>query len=155
PAVSSNSAAPLPEQTVELLRRVRGGDRAATEELCARLWPRVRGLAAVRMGRSLVDFVDRDDIVQEAMLAALERIDRFEPRSEGGLVAWLAAIVHSRVADAHRAANTDKRGGGGVATRRSDLGITTLSRLPVADGATSPSGQLTAGEFDPAIERAL
>ena len=143
-----------PTETIELLRRARGGDGAAVNELFTRYAPRVRGLAAVRMGRSLVDLVDCDDIVQEALMTALDHIERFEPRSEGSLIAWLATIVHSRIENARRAALTEKRGSGAV-VRRSDLGTTTLSQLPAAAPGPSPSQHLMAREFDDDIERAL
>lgn len=144
---------PLPEQTVELLRRARGGDAGAVDELFRRYAPRVRGLAAVRMGEALVDVVDCDDIVQEALLAARERLQQFEPRSEGSFICWLAAIVQSRVENARRAARAGKRGGGAV-RRGSELGATTLAQMPPARGP-SPSQELSARESDPALERAL
>jgi RNA polymerase sigma-70 factor (ECF subfamily) len=136
------------------LRRVQAGDAAAVADVAARLTPRVRGLAAVRMGRALVDVVDSDDIVQEAMLAVMAHLDRFEARSEGELVCWLATIVESRIHNAARAARADKRGRGQV-QRRADLGITTLSQLGPAAAAPSPSAELAAGELDADLERAL
>jgi RNA polymerase sigma-70 factor (ECF subfamily) len=141
-------------QTLELLGRARAGDQAAVADLYRRYEPRVRGLAAVRLGRSLVDFSDCDDIVQEALLAALAMLDRFEPRSDGAFVHWLATIVETRIHNAHRSGQAQKRGGGAV-QRRADLGITTLSALAGADQGPSPSQEAAARELDPRLERAL
>lgn len=152
--VEQDTPTPIPEQTFELLRRARGGDGDALTGLYQRFAPRVRGLAALRMGRTLLDLVDCDDVVQEAMATALQRLDQFANRSEGAFVCWLAAIVESRLQNAVRAANAGKRGGGHV-VRRADLGVTTLAGLVGANQGASPSQALAAGELDAQLERAL
>lgn len=146
-------ASAVPVQTVELLGRARHGDAEATSELWRRYGARVRGLAAVRMGRALVDLNDTEDIVQETMLTALQKLDQFRG-GEGSLVCWLATIVESHVQDAQRSARAHKRGGG-LVQRRADLGVTTLSGLGVADAGASPSQVVAAGELDGRLERAL
>ncbi len=149
----TDSTTNIPVQTVELLRRARSGEDDAKNELVRRYAPRARGLAALRMGESLHDMVDCDDIVQDAMLTALERIDQFEPRSEGSFVCWLAAVVESKILTARRAASRQKRGGGRV-RRRADLGVTTVAALAGAtDAAATPA--IGAGELDGRLERAL
>ncbi|MBK8100709.1 MAG: hypothetical protein IPK26_26780 [Planctomycetes bacterium] len=140
--------------TAELITRARTGDAAAREWLCRHWLPRVRGLAAVRMGRTLLDLCDDDDIVQETMLAALRGLDQLEPRPDGSLVGWLARIVEHKVANAARQGGAARRGGGQV-QRRADLGVSTLSGLAGADAGRSPSQEAAAHELDPALERAL
>jgi RNA polymerase sigma-70 factor (ECF subfamily) len=143
----------MPLPTVELLARARAGDGGAIGELCTRYGPRVRGLAAVRLGRSLVDLHDCEDIVQETLLTALQRLDRFRG-GEGSLVCWLATIVETHVHDARRSARAVERGGGAV-QRRADLGVTTLAGLAPAAADPSPSHAAAAGELDGRLERAL
>lgn len=145
---------PRPTPTVELLQAARSGDRTAVEALFVRLLPRVRGLAALRMGNGLVDLADRDDVVQESLLAALTNVGAFAPRHEGSLVCWLTRIVHSRVEHALRAGRAGKRGGGAV-VRRADLGSSTLAELPVAAPGRSPSEEVGARQLDERLERAL
>lgn len=140
--------------TAELLARARTGDAAALDRLCRHWLPRVRGLAAVRMGKTLLDLRDDDDIVQEVLLAAVRGVERFEARPDGSFVGWLARIVEHKLANAVRDARADRRGGGRV-QRRADLGVTTLSGLAGADAARSPSQEAAAHELDPALERAL
>ena len=152
--MSTDPSSSVPHETIELLRRARGGDGAAAGDLFARYAPRVRGLVAVRMGRSLLDLVDSDDIVQEALAIAFQKLDQFEPHSEGSFICWLAAIAESRVTNAYRAQQTEKRGGGQV-QRRADLGMTTLSAVGGADPGPSPSQAFAQGELDPGLERAL
>lgn len=140
--------------TTELLQRARAGEAAAIAALHAQFEPRVRGFAAVRLGRTLHDLVDCDDIVQEAMTTALARLRQFEGKSEGAFVCWLSAIVETRVKDALRAGNAQKRGRGRV-VRRADLGVTTVSSLVGPDGAPSPSQAAAHGELDAGLSRAL
>lgn len=152
--MTSDSQSSIPQQTFELLRRAQAGERDAVAEVYARFAPRVRGLAAVRMGDALHDVADCDDIVQEAMLTAFAKLDQVQARSEAAFVCWLAAIVESRIRDAQRAGRTERRGGGKV-VRRADLGITTIAGLAGADAGASPSQLAAAGELDPELERAL
>jgi RNA polymerase sigma-70 factor (ECF subfamily) len=140
--------------TSELLPRARAGEAAAIAALHARFEPRVRGFAAVRLGRTLHDLVDCDDIVQEAMSTAFTRLRQFEGSSEGAFVCWLAAIVEARVQDALRSGVAQKRGGGRV-VRRADLGVTTVSALSGPDGGPSPSQAAAHGELDAGLSRAL
>jgi RNA polymerase sigma factor (sigma-70 family) len=141
-------------QIAELLARARGGDRGAASELLARYAPHVRGMTAVRMGRTLVDLHDFDDVAQEALLTALASVQRLECDTPAGFVAWLSSIVESRLVDAHRRGRAEKRGGGTV-RRRADLGVTTVSTLTGADPARSPSQVAGAHEIDARLERAL
>lgn len=147
----TNSAA---SPTGDLLRRARAGEAAAVAALHARFTPRVRGLAVLRLGESLHDFVDCDDIVQEVMTVGLTRLDQFTGQTEAAFVCWLAAIVESRVQTARRAGRAQKRGGGRV-VRRADLGVTTISALAGSDDRSSPRTAAEQGELDAGLERAL
>lgn len=139
---------------VELLRRARSGEADAWTGIYAACVSRVRGLAAMRLGHTLHDLVDCDDVVQQAMAIAFARLAQFGGGCEGSFVCWLAAIVESQVRDAARAAAAGKRGGGGV-VRRADLGISTLAHVAPADRGPSPSRAAGAGELDARLERAL
>lgn len=138
----------------ELIERVRAGDRAATAQFCARFGPRVRGLVAVRLGRSLLDVSDRDDVVQETLLEAIERLPAYEHRSTGALLHWLGTLAESRIRTLVRRARAGKRGGGRV-VRGADLGDSTARSLADVSGGGTPSAAVRARELDPALERAL
>ncbi len=149
-----DSPRPFDDATLALVVRAQAGDHDAMAELCARCTPRVRGLAALRLGSTLVDMNDFDDIVQETMLTAIRKLSGFQPESEGRFIAWLASIVESRIQDARRSGHAQKRGGGAV-QRRADLGVTTISSLGGADPARSPSELAGAVELDGRLERAM
>jgi RNA polymerase sigma factor (sigma-70 family) len=138
----------------DLIARVCGGDRAAAAQFCRRFGSRVRGLVAVRLGRSLLDVSDRDDIVQETLLEALARLPAYTHRSTGALVHWLGTLVESRIRTVARRAGAEKRGGGKV-VRGADLGDTAARSLADAAVDAPPSAAVRARELDPALERAL
>jgi len=78
---------PTVADELELLARLRSGDREAFGALVAR-----HGGAMLRLARSLVkDGTVAEEVVQEAWLAALEHLDGFEGRAS--LKTWLFRIV--------------------------------------------------------------
>lgn len=141
-------------QTIALVRRARTGDTRATDELFARYAPRVRGLVALRTGRTLERFVEHDDLVQEALAEALTNLQGFEPRSEGSFVCWLGRLVESRVRDAWRHHHAQKRGSGKVA-RMADLGASTVARNAPRSLGNSPSAAVAQREFEADLEQAM
>jgi RNA polymerase sigma factor (sigma-70 family) len=80
-----------PEKTLDLLTRVKAGDNAALERLLARCLP-----AYAR------DLQDTADLVQDTIVSALKRLDRFEPRHEGALQAYLREALANRIKDVIR-----------------------------------------------------
>lgn len=96
PATVSGSGVPS-ESTFELLARARDGDREALEALFARYLPRLRRWASGRLPRWARDAVDTQDLVQETLLQTFKQLDRFEPRREGALQAYLRQAVMNRI----------------------------------------------------------
>lgn len=87
------------ESTFELLRRARAGDSAALERLFARYLPALRRWASGRLPRWSRDLMDTDDLVQETVIRVVKRIDTFESRHEGALLAYLRQAVMNRIRD--------------------------------------------------------
>jgi RNA polymerase sigma-70 factor, ECF subfamily len=84
-------------QERRLVRDVQRGSTAALEELFRREWPR-----AYRAAYLVVhDAAAAEDIAQEAFLAAVRSIDRFDRRRPFG--PWMHRIVVNRAIDATRA----------------------------------------------------
>jgi RNA polymerase sigma-70 factor (ECF subfamily) len=80
-----------------LVREVQDGSAAALEELFRREWPR-----AYRAAYLVVhDAAAAEDIAQEAFLAAVRAIDRFDRRRPFG--PWMHRIVVNRAIDVSRA----------------------------------------------------
>jgi RNA polymerase sigma factor (sigma-70 family) len=97
-----NDRALDPETTVELINRVKAGDAAARERLVARCIPPLRRWARGRLPSYARDMLDTEDLVQEAVIAALGRIQGFEARREGALQAYLRQALANRIKDVIR-----------------------------------------------------
>jgi RNA polymerase sigma-70 factor (ECF subfamily) len=92
------------ENTATLLVRVRLGDEGARDRLFARYLPILRRWAHHRLPQSARDLRDTDDLVQDTLLSALRRIDRFEHRGEGAFLAYLRQILLNAIRDGIRRA---------------------------------------------------
>ena len=84
-----SSDRPELHSSLTLLERARAGDREALESLIARYLPRLQRWASGRLPRWARDMADTQDLVQEALFQTFKRIERFEPRGEGDLHAYL------------------------------------------------------------------
>ena len=87
------------EPTIELVIRARAGDRLAVEALLQRCLPALKRWAHGRLPPSARGSLDTGDLVQEAALHALGRLDVFEPRHVGAMQAYLRLSVINRIRD--------------------------------------------------------
>lgn len=94
------SPPPLPaEATLDLLDRVKGGDRLALDELLDRCMPALRRWAHGRLPTSARAMEDTGDLVQNTVIAVLRRLSSFEARHQGALQAYLRQAVMNRIRD--------------------------------------------------------
>lgn len=91
-------AAPI-ETTIELLALARQGDPLAIERLFSRHLRPLQRFARGRVPRWARGVTDTDDLVQDALLQTLKRIDTFESRHPGALQAYLRQAVMNRLRD--------------------------------------------------------
>jgi RNA polymerase sigma-70 factor, ECF subfamily len=97
PALLARAEPGSRRQERRLVREVQRGSTAALEELFRREWPR-----AYRAAYLVVhDAAAAEDIAQEAFLAAVRAIDRFDRRRPFG--PWMHRIVVNRAIDLTRA----------------------------------------------------
>lgn len=87
------------ESTNVLLARARAGDAAALDSLFERHLPRLRQWASGRLPRWARDASDTPDLVQDALLQTLRKVDGFEPAHDGALQAYLRQAVMNRIRD--------------------------------------------------------
>ena len=83
--------------TFQLVGRAQRGDRSAFEELLTRSRERVRTIIEVRMGRSLRQKVDPEDLLQETTARALESIGKFQWQGKESFRRWLQGIAENVV----------------------------------------------------------
>jgi RNA polymerase sigma factor (sigma-70 family) len=87
------------EPTVELVMKAQQGDRGALEALLQRCLPKLRRWAHGRLPPAARGHIDTGDIVQDAAMNALARLDTFEPRHVGAMQAYLRQSVINRIRD--------------------------------------------------------
>lgn len=118
------------ESTASLLARVRSGVPQARERLAARYLAVLRPWAHGRLPVRARDLIDTDDLVQDTLLRALDRVREFEPRREGSFLAYLRRILVNQIRDQIRRASR-RPGHESVVDEIPDAG---LSPLEVAVG---------------------
>lgn len=90
------------EVHADLVRRILAGDRDALGQLFAIYRPRLWRMVAFRLHPGLQGRIDADDVLQDAWLNALERIDHFYEGGGTSSFLWFRAIVIQTLVDLHR-----------------------------------------------------
>jgi RNA polymerase sigma-70 factor (ECF subfamily) len=94
-----------PEEVLQLLERARGGDREAFEGLVSPLRVELLQRIRLKIGASLRENLEPEDVLQEVQLRALHSISRFRWQGDGSFEAWLDGIAANFIlhsAKAHR-----------------------------------------------------
>jgi RNA polymerase sigma-70 factor (ECF subfamily) len=102
-------AAEAEQEIAELLGRVRGGDQAALAELFAQHREKLRRMVQLRLDHRLAGRVSPSDVLQEAYIDALKRIEHYFEKPDQPFFGWLRLIVGQRLADVHREHLAQKR----------------------------------------------
>jgi len=89
-------------ETVELLRRARSGDRQGLDQLFSRHRERLRRMVDLRLARDLRDRVDASDVIQEAFLDAARRLDSYLEDRSMPFFLWLRFLTRQSLAALHR-----------------------------------------------------
>ncbi len=85
--------------TAHLIERARGGDASARDRLVERYLPALRRWTHGRLPRYARDLQDTDDLVQIALIRALDRLEGFEVQRPGAFLAYLRRIVLNEIRD--------------------------------------------------------
>jgi RNA polymerase sigma-70 factor, ECF subfamily len=87
------------EDIVELTKRAREGDQAALEALCESCLHSLSRYASGRVPPKVRDMLDTQDVVNEAVHRGVSRLNDFEVRHPGALVAYMRAILRHLIID--------------------------------------------------------
>jgi RNA polymerase sigma factor (sigma-70 family) len=85
--------------TLELLEQFRKGDAKARDLLVERSLPQLRRWARGRLPQWARSLADTQDLVQDAVMRALPRLESFEARRPGALQSYLREAVQNRIYD--------------------------------------------------------
>jgi RNA polymerase sigma-70 factor (ECF subfamily) len=141
-----NRRADAVDSTFDLVERAKTGDSNALNDLFARYLPSLRRWASGRLPRWTRDLMDTDDLVQETVVRAVKRMDRFESRHEGALQAYLRQAVVNRIRDEVRRAKRapasevldDNAADIGASPLEDAIGAQALQRYEAALGRLRP-----------------
>jgi RNA polymerase sigma-70 factor (ECF subfamily) len=100
PAGGSSSS--LGHSSRRLLARARRGHSDALERLLRRYLPPLRRWTHGRLPNWARTAADTSDLIQDAVLRTLGRLDVFEPQGRHALAAYLRKAVRHRLCDEHR-----------------------------------------------------
>jgi RNA polymerase sigma-70 factor (ECF subfamily) len=126
--------------SVELIRRVREGDKQALDCLFARYVPVLRRWATGRLPLWARTLVDTDDLIQETLIKTFRNLDDFAPRHDGAFGAYLRLSINNRIRDEIRKVNRspqrvelrDDQRGGGASPLEEAIGSEALERYEAA-----------------------
>jgi RNA polymerase sigma-70 factor (ECF subfamily) len=141
----------------ELLGQVRAGDQRALAELFARHRDKLRRMVQLRLDHRLAGRVSPSDVLQEAYIDAVKRIDHYFEKPDQPFFGWLRLIVGQRLADVHREHLAQKRDvGHEVPIHRGGQGADSACLAACLLGSgTSPSHAAARTESFSRLEEAL
>lgn len=96
-------------KTQYLITLAKDGDKTALEQLCKVYGERVRRIVRLRMGREIRSKLDSMDLVQDALISALEGLGDFTYKNEGDFLRWLSAIAQNALCDRLDKLHANKR----------------------------------------------
>ena len=154
PATDSNLV-----EHAELKSRIARGDREALGELFAIYGPRLWRMVTFRLHPGLHGRIDADDVLQDAWLRAVERIDHFFEEEGDSSFLWFRSVVTQTLQDLHRFhLGTQKRS---TAREKSiDAGWSAGScssclAFHLSDSARSPSSNASRAELSKKLDSVL
>lgn len=85
------------ESTASLLRQVSEGSEQARERLCRHFLPILSRWARGRLPHYARDLSETQDLVQAALISALDKVDDFDALREGAFLAYLRKILLNNI----------------------------------------------------------
>ncbi len=85
------------ESTASLLQQVAEGDEQARERLCRQFLPLLTRWAHGRLPHYARDLSETQDLVQGALISALDKVEDFDALREGAFLAYLRKILLNNI----------------------------------------------------------
>jgi RNA polymerase sigma-70 factor (ECF subfamily) len=100
------------EEIVGLVARLQSGDQTALGELFDHHRAKLRRMVELRLDHRLAGRVSASDVLQEAYIDALKRVEHYFSKPGQPFFGWLRLVVGQRIADVHREHLAGKRDAG-------------------------------------------
>lgn len=150
-------AAESDAEVAALVARLRAGNTDALAELFNRHRDKLRRMVLLRLDHRLTGRVSPSDVLQEAYIDALKRIDHYFEKPDQPFFGWLRLVVSQRLTDVHREHLAQKRHAGkdisinpaGPGTDSGCIAALLVGRL------SSPSEAASRNELYARLEEAL
>lgn len=84
---------------MQLIQRAKAGSSEAMNALFGRYGTKLLSLIRLRMGPVLRNQLESQDLLQQTMLKAFERMDQFGGAGEMSLMGWMGAIARNEIRD--------------------------------------------------------
>jgi RNA polymerase sigma-70 factor (ECF subfamily) len=144
--------------TEELLRQAESGDPGARERLLACHRDRLRKMIAWRLDRRLAARVDPSDVVQEVLLEASRKMERYLREQPLPFFPWLRSLAGEHLATLHRRHVRARR----RSVLREEAGVLNLPDESAAElasrlvtSSTSPTQRALRKELRERVQQAL
>ena len=141
-------------ETCESLERIRQGDREALERLLERHRPALHDFVELHLDPRLRARVDPSDVVQDAQMEVVRRMDDFLVNRPMPFRIWLRKKTYERLLNLRRDHLTRARRSVSREMAWPDRSSLLLAR-PLLAGGPSPSQQLEARELAEKLSRAV
>jgi RNA polymerase sigma-70 factor, ECF subfamily len=141
-------------ETDQLLKQARAGQAGAVDQLLARHRPYLRQLVGLRLDAQLRARVDPSDVVQEAQIEAVRRLDGYLQRPEMPFRLWLRQIAYDRLLMMRRRHVEAARRAVGRDVPLPEHSSVALAHRLLAAGPT-PSSELARRELARRVRQAL
>ncbi len=96
-------------EVAALIARLRAGDRSALAVLFDKHRDKLRRMVQLRLDHRLAGRLSASDVLQEAYIDALKRIEHYFEKPDQPFFGWLRLVVGQRLADIHREHLAQKR----------------------------------------------
>jgi len=97
------------DKTQHLVALAKKGDETALNQLYSVYGERVRRIIRLRLDKKIRPKLDSIDVVQDALILALEGLENFTYKNEGDFLRWLSTIAENKLHDIEDKFHTDKR----------------------------------------------
>jgi RNA polymerase sigma-70 factor (ECF subfamily) len=141
-------------ETCALLEQARQGDRAAVDRLLTRHRPDLEAFVEARLDPRLRARLDPSDVVQDAQLEVLRRLDDFLERRPMPFHLWVRKTAYQRLLNLRRDHRTRARRSVDREVPLPERSSLLLVR-PLVNSGPSPSRQAEAREFAERVGRAV
>ena len=91
-----------PHKEADLISRFRNGEDAALAELFDHYHDRLKRIVHFRLDQRMAGRVSESDVIQDAYVAALARVDHYREKQDMAFFVWLRLLLNQQMTDLHR-----------------------------------------------------